>query len=234
MAAKLEQPERRVKHWRSIATNGLHRRRLSFHPPQVLVEPQRRLITDPRPVDLDVGQHLAHVFARFLEGNALDPVHRVEAVGARIAERADPLAGAAGAGVVAGKRQGIVALEFRHAVTDIGRADHGVVDLIGQQPRDVAFDLVIAAHVPGGDGHHLEEPARAGARDDLRVEFRLLARDTEQEGGLGWIAQRRVGRKRLGRIGIDDQVVAVRERRLGDPERYLCISQRIGEVSDEP
>ena len=52
-------------------------------------------------IDLDIGEHLGNVTAGFLDWNALDPVHGVDLGASRVAELANPLPRAAGAGIVA-------------------------------------------------------------------------------------------------------------------------------------
>ncbi len=85
----------------------LLRRRLcpscDARPVQVVLEAERRsLLPKACPVDLNVRQDLANVLPRFLDRNTLDPIDGIHVGIARIAELADPLPGAAGAGVVAG------------------------------------------------------------------------------------------------------------------------------------
>src|SRR5581483_5398214 len=78
-------------------------RRRARHALEVGVEAQRRSsFAEPGAIDLDVGEHLLDVLARLLEGDAMDPVDRVDVGLARVAELLDPLARPAGAGVVAG------------------------------------------------------------------------------------------------------------------------------------
>src|SRR5205814_5741728 len=50
-------------------------------------------------VDLDVGEHLLHVLPRLLEGDAVDPVDRIDLAVAGVAELLDPFPRAAGPGV---------------------------------------------------------------------------------------------------------------------------------------
>ena len=65
-----------------------------------------------------------------------------------------------------------------------------------------------------------------------RVELALLARDPEDEGGLGRLAQRRVGGQRVDGVGVVDEVQPARDGGLADAHGRLRVAQRLGEVGD--
>ena len=69
---------------------------------EVLHELQRSVACEPRAVKLERFCDLFHVVARLSEGDALDPVDRIDTRVARIAELFRPLLHAAASGVVSG------------------------------------------------------------------------------------------------------------------------------------
>ncbi len=107
-----------------------------------------------------------HVVARFLEWDLVNPVDRVDAGIAGVAELAQPLACAPGAGIVARQSKDIAARHIVHPVADIGTRQHGVVRRIVHQALDIALDPVIPADVPRRAGHDLQNAACASARHD--------------------------------------------------------------------
>ena len=157
------------------ALRSMRRERGFARPSQVLVESQsRRFVSEARAINLDVGQNLADVAARLLDGDALDPVDRVDARLARIAELADPLVRAAWPGIVARDAEHVGAVELGEAVGNVGGRDHGVIGAVDEKLLVVALDLVVVADVVRRALHDLQDAARPRSRDGIGVEFGLL------------------------------------------------------------
>ena len=149
---------------------------------------------------------------------------------AGIAECANPFARAAWTRVIARQPQHVGAAELAHAVADVGRSDLGIISRVGQQPVEFAFDFVLSAHVLGGDGHDLEQTLGTRTRNRVLVELGLLTRNTQQECGLRWFAERRESWEGMQGIGVYQKVLPARDGRFGIAKRELRIADGIGEV----
>jgi hypothetical protein len=84
------------------------------------------LVGEALAIDAEVLANPLNVVARFVEGNALDPVNKISAAGSRIAVRRDPLGHAAAAGVIRRERQGARAAFVLQDLAEEGRAELGV------------------------------------------------------------------------------------------------------------
>ena len=91
------------------------RRRQPCGPPRTRSSVKRERMPDSRAVELQVLHHLLHVVARLVEGDALDPVDRVDRAAARVAVVAHPVERAARAGIVADEGQDVGAVAARRA-----------------------------------------------------------------------------------------------------------------------
>src|SRR6516162_11208722 len=91
---------------------------------QVGFDQELRAAAETNPVDLKVFEHALDVVARFGEGDALDPVDRIDLRIARITIFRDPFLYASAASVVAGERE-----DMRAAVIDVEIAELGCSQL---------------------------------------------------------------------------------------------------------
>ena len=82
-----------------------------------------RLVGQALAIDAEVLAYPLNVVARFVEGNALDPVDKISAAGSRITVRRDPLHHPAAAGVIRRERQGVRAALVLQDLAEEGRAE---------------------------------------------------------------------------------------------------------------
>src|SRR3546814_3689840 len=81
----------------------------------------------PVAVDDETLEDALDVVAGFAEGDALDPVDRIDSRVTRIAVMLDPVSRAAWPGVVGGQRQDVGAAELTQQLLEIRLAEPGVV-----------------------------------------------------------------------------------------------------------
>src|SRR3546814_17856340 len=90
----------------------------------------------PVAVDDETLEDALDVVAGFAEGDALDPVDRIDSRVTRIAVMLDPVSRAAWPGVVGGQRQDVGAAELTQQLLEIRLAEPGVVvGVLGQTVR---------------------------------------------------------------------------------------------------
>src|SRR3546814_11119746 len=117
------------------------------------------------------------VVAGFAEGDALDPVDRIDSRVTRIAVMLDPVSRAAWPGVVGAQRQDVGAAELTQQLLEIRLAEPGVV--VGVLAHTVLADrqaqsLRDMAH---GRGHEMHDTEGATGAAGLRIELAFLPHD---------------------------------------------------------
>ena len=110
----------------------------------------------PRAVKLQRLHDLHHILPRLGEGDALDPVDRVDLRIARVAELLHPVGDPAAAGVIGGERQEIGAVIAVDQLAEMRLAELGVVGGIGQLVG-VELDLVGVGDRSRGARHQLHQ-----------------------------------------------------------------------------
>ncbi len=92
-------------------------------------------------VDDQAFENPLHVGPGLVEGDAFDPVDRIDVRRARIAERLDPAVRPRGSGVVGGQRQDVGAVVVLGQAGEVGAAQPQVVLGIGEQLLAAVADL---------------------------------------------------------------------------------------------
>src|SRR3546814_8984122 len=117
----------------------------------------------PVAVDDETLEDALDVVAGFAEGDALDPVDRIDSRVTRIAVMLDPVSRAAWPGVVGGQRQDVGAAELTQQLLEIRLAEPGVVvgvlgqTVLAERPAHVLRDMA------RGRGHALQDAEGAHA-----------------------------------------------------------------------
>ena len=171
------------------------------------------------------GQRLGHahdVVAGLVEGDHLDPVHRIDALVPQVAEIPQPARGPPRPGVVARRDQRDRIAEAVAQPFQIGRAQPRVVARVPRQAREFKGFADHARHLPGGVGHHLHQPARADRGLDGVVELAFLPGNGQDQFRRQPEAAPLQPRQRVMQGGID---AALDRRRLGQPQRVPRAAQ---------
>ena len=156
-------------------------------------------------VDHRVGQHVLHVLTGLVERNVLHPHVERQVVGA-----AQPLAHAAGAGVVGGGGEHPVAVELAVHLAQVGGTELDVLlrsqGLFGVGQRDAE----LACGLLGGARHQLHQAHGADRRAGVGHEGAFLAGDGEHPAGVQAAQLGLLGQAALVRHGeADIQVIPV-------------------------
>ena len=116
-----------------------------------------------------------NVVAGLAEGDLLDPIHRVDRSGSRVAVGHQPAIDPVRSGVVGGQGQDIGAVKTLQHALQVGAAKADVVVGVAGQPVGTIDLTGFAGHQARGRGHQLHKPAGAGPADGLAVEGAFLA-----------------------------------------------------------
>src|SRR6202167_1933324 len=116
---------------------GWNRARRLTGSPQGGLDQKPWIVAEPSAVDLHVLDDPLDVISRLGDGDALDPVDRIDFRIARIAVVFDPFPRPARAGVVSNKSEHIRSAPASDVIAKLGRSDLRVVDDVAQQPVPV-------------------------------------------------------------------------------------------------
>ena len=208
----------------------MHRRRAAAH---VVLDQQRHggIVIETRAVDLQVFQHALDIVAGLREGDALDPVDRVDIGIARIAVILDPAAGAVGAGIIGGQRENVGAVELVHHLGQMMHAQREIIVQIVGQPVEPVGRADRACRRAGGGRHHLHHAARAGTGNGMLAEFGFLADHRMDQRVLG--PQRGDLGQGDGGIGALRQDDAAQAGRFGGAHRLAHVEIIAGQAGQQ-
>ena len=137
---------------------------MGARPNEILLNAKRiRSVAEAGTIHLNVRKHLSYIVARFGDRYAFDPVDRIDIRIARVAVFANPLARSSRPRIVPSETEHVGTAEVVQPVGDIGRGYHHIILGVREQPRDLAFDLVVVADVTGRNRHDLQQTLGTGA-----------------------------------------------------------------------